>query len=45
MEQASADLTTALADELLERLMDGTPLFFEHAVVDLLTAMGYGGGR
>jgi restriction system protein len=45
IEQASAELTAALADELLERLLEGTPAFFERAVVDLLTAMGYGGGR
>lgn len=45
IEQAHEELTKALASDLLDRLMDGTPAFFERAVVDLLTAMGYGGGR
>lgn len=32
-----------VASELLSRLMDKEPAFFENAVVDLLVAMGYGG--
>lgn len=32
-----------IADELLSRLQDKDPGFFEQAVVDLLLAMGYGG--
>lgn len=33
----------ALADDLLDRVRAGSPKFFEHLVVDLLVAMGYGG--
>ncbi|MBS1847375.1 MAG: restriction endonuclease [Actinobacteria bacterium] len=33
----------AVAAELLEHLLDQDPEFFEHAVVELLLAMGYGG--
>lgn len=38
-------LRQALAEELLDRINDGTPRFFEQLVVDLLVAMGYGGSR
>lgn len=38
-------IRNALADTLLERLRNETPAFFEQAVIDLLIAMGYGGGR
>lgn len=34
-----------LAQELLERIKNSTPRFFENLVVDLLFAMGYGGSR
>jgi restriction system protein len=34
-----------LAQDLLERLMQSSPAFFEQTVVDLLLAMGYGGSR
>ncbi len=34
-----------LAQELLERIKKCSPAFFEHLVVDLLVAMGYGGSR
>ncbi|TVQ57797.1 MAG: restriction endonuclease [Rhodobacteraceae bacterium] len=44
IEHARAELEAALADELLGRLLDGTPRFFERAVVRVLIAMGYGGG-
>ncbi|WKA56976.1 restriction endonuclease [Planococcus shenhongbingii] len=30
-------------EDLLDKVMNGTPLFFEKLVVDLLVAMGYGG--
>jgi restriction system protein len=33
------------ADELLEKIGQCTPAFFERLVVDLLVAMGYGGSR
>jgi restriction system protein len=35
----------AFADELLERVKACSPAFFEQLVVDLLSAMGYGGSR
>lgn len=34
-----------LAEELLERVRECSPSFFEELVVDLLVAMGYGGSR
>jgi restriction system protein len=45
MEASYLKLRNALADELLERLKEGSPRFFEQAVIDLLLAMGYGGSR
>jgi restriction system protein len=36
-------LRQALADELVERMFAGSDKFFEHKVVELLVAMGYGG--
>lgn len=42
---AYKELRATLADELLTRVRTGTPKFFEHVVVDLLVAMGYGGSR
>ncbi len=48
-EEALADayerLRAALADELLTQVRSASPAFFEHLVVDLLVAMGYGGSR
>lgn len=44
IDEARRELEAALADDLLERLLNGSPRFFEHAVTRLLTAMGYGGG-
>lgn len=40
---AYQELRAALASELLDRLKEASPQFFEQAVVDLLLAMGYGG--
>lgn len=34
-----------LAEELLTKLQEGSPQFFEKVVVDLLVAMGYGGSK
>ena len=34
-----------LATELLQKIKDNTPAFFEELVIDLLVAMGYGGSR
>lgn len=36
-------INTALAAELLSRVREGTPVFFEQVIVQLLEAMGYGG--
>jgi len=38
-------LRNALANDLLERVKESSPEFFEQAVIDLLLAMGYGGSR
>lgn len=42
---AYKELRETLADELLHHVRAGTPKFFEHLVIDLLVAMGYGGSR
>lgn len=34
-----------VADQLLARILDHEPVFFEQAVLDLLVAMGYGGAE
>jgi restriction system protein len=43
IEQGVARIHEAVSKELLSRLLEKEPAFFEHAVVDLLMAMGYGG--
>jgi restriction system protein len=43
LESAYQRLRRELADELLQTVRAATPAFFEHLVVDLLVAMGYGG--
>jgi restriction system protein len=45
LERDHETLDAALRGELLERLREGTPAFFEQVVIDILIAMGYGGGR
>src|SRR5258706_11401371 len=45
LDVAYKELRETLADDLLHRVRAGTPKFFEHLVVDLLVAMGYGGSR
>ena len=40
---AIKDIETEIAVELLNKLQQGTPIFFEKAVLKLLLAMGYGG--
>jgi restriction system protein len=42
---AHEELRGALADDLEQRIRSGSPKFFEHLVVRLLVAMGYGGGQ
>lgn len=45
LESGSQSLRRKLAEELLERIKQNPPRFFEKLVVDLLVAMGYGGSR
>jgi restriction system protein len=45
LRSAAAELEATLRSELLERLRDMPPAFFERAVVQLLVAMGYGSDR
>lgn len=40
-----AALVEALETDLLDRVRELSPAFFERLIVDLLIAMGYGGGR
>jgi restriction system protein len=42
---ASRILNEALRDALLARILEGSPVFFEKLIIDLLLAMGYGGSR
>ncbi len=43
--EAYEELREALADDLLRRFRSGTPKFFEHLVLQVLLAMGYGKGH
>ncbi len=43
-ERAARQLSDTLEADLLQRIRDGSPAFFEKVVVDLLIAMGYGRG-
>ena len=43
--QAYQNIRNELASELLSRIKNNDPKFFEKLVVDLLVAMGYGGSR
>jgi restriction system protein len=43
IDAASAVLAKALKAELLSRVLEQTPSFFERLIVELLVAMGYGG--
>jgi restriction system protein len=45
LEAAHEELTAALAEELLARLIDGDDRFFENVVLDVLVGMGYGGSK
>lgn len=45
MERVYSILCSDLASELLERVKQAPPTFFEKIVVDLMLAMGYGGAR
>jgi len=43
VEAAAGELTSALREELLSRIVSADPVFFEHLIIDLMLAMGYGG--
>ncbi|WNJ99930.1 restriction endonuclease [Thalassospiraceae bacterium LMO-JJ14] len=43
LRSAHRKINAALASELLDRVRDETPAFFENLIVELLLAMGYGG--
>lgn len=45
LEQSHKSLTEALAAEVLQRVKDCSPTFFERLVVELLVKMGYGGSQ
>jgi restriction system protein len=45
LEATYQELRTALGQELLQRVKESSPSFFERLVVDLLVRMGYGGSR
>src|SRR4051794_33637771 len=45
IDTAYAELRSALAAEVLDRIADQTPEFFEQLVLDVLHGMGYGGRR
>jgi restriction system protein len=45
IEKAFLTLQSALRTDLLERVWQNTPAFFEDLIIDLLVKMGYGGSR
>jgi restriction system protein len=45
IDAAHAVLTAALKADLLQRVLEQSPAFFERLIVDLLVAMGYGGSH
>ena len=45
MDAGYQEMRRDLSEELLKRIKSSSPLFFEHLVVELLVAMGYGGSR
>jgi restriction system protein len=45
IEAAFLTLQSALRAQVLERILQNSPNFFEGVIVDLLVAMGYGGSR
>jgi restriction system protein len=45
LEASYQSLRSTLAQELLDKVKQASPRFFERLVVDLLVAMGYGGSR
>ncbi len=45
IEKAFLTIQSALRTELLQRILQNTPSFFEELIIDLLVKMGYGGSR
>ena len=45
IDAAQSVLTSALKADILARILEQTPAFFERVIVDLLVAMGYGGSH
>jgi restriction system protein len=45
IESAYLAVQAALRSELLQRILQNSPSFFEQVIVELLVAMGYGGSR
>lgn len=45
IERSFREINLALADDVLARVLDCSAVFFEHLIVDLLVAMGYGRGQ
>ncbi|ERP87262.1 hypothetical protein Q669_10890 [Labrenzia sp. C1B10] len=45
IEQSYRSLNAALRADLLDRIRENSPTFFEKLIVDLLVAMGYGGSH
>jgi restriction system protein len=45
IEKAVLTIQSALRSELLERISQNTPAFFEELIIELLVKMGYGGSR
>jgi restriction system protein len=45
LQKAHESIRSDLASQILERIKNNTPQFFERLVVDLMVAMGYGGSR
>lgn len=43
IDAAAQELNLALREELLDRIVASDPTFFEHLIIDLMLAMGYGG--
>lgn len=43
IDNAYSEISAALKDELLSKVLDASPEFFEHTIVKLLVSMGYGG--
>jgi restriction system protein len=43
IEAAYEELNSTLREELLSRITKADPTFFEHLIIDLMIAMGYGG--